>query len=111
MLVYAGVLATFVMMLLTSADALSRYLLNRPIIGAYEITEKYLMVAAIYLGLSYAYRGGVFIRVTFLVDRLPARAQARGQLFRPPGVARLLPGRAGRDHASRRCADCATTPS
>jgi TRAP-type C4-dicarboxylate transport system permease small subunit len=29
------------------------------------------MVAAIFLGLSYAYRGGVFIRVTFLVDRLP----------------------------------------
>jgi TRAP-type C4-dicarboxylate transport system permease small subunit len=70
-LVYASVLATFVIMCLTSADALSRYLLNRPIIGAYEITEKYLMVAAIYLGLSYAYRGGVFIRVTFLVDRLP----------------------------------------
>src|SRR5207249_10190486 len=56
---------------LTSADALSRYLFNRPIIGAYEITEKYLIVAAIFLGLSYAYRGGVFIRVTFLVDRLP----------------------------------------
>jgi TRAP-type C4-dicarboxylate transport system permease small subunit len=70
-LVYASVLATFVMMCLTSADALSRYLLNRPILGAYEITEKYLMVAAIFLGLSYAYRGGVFIRVTFLVDRLP----------------------------------------
>src|SRR5258706_14201492 len=60
------------MMCLTSADALSRYLLNRPITGAYEITEKYLMVAAIFLGLSYAYRGGVFIRVTFLVDRLPS---------------------------------------
>jgi TRAP-type C4-dicarboxylate transport system permease small subunit len=70
-LVYAGVLATFLMMCLTSADALCRYLLNSPIIGAYEITEKYLMVAAIFLGLSYAYRGGVFIRVTFLVDRLP----------------------------------------
>ena len=25
----------------------------------------------IFLGLSYAYRGGVFIRVTFLIDRLP----------------------------------------
>ena len=25
----------------------------------------------VFLGLSYAYRGGVFIRVTFLVDRLP----------------------------------------
>jgi TRAP-type C4-dicarboxylate transport system permease small subunit len=70
-LLYAGVLATFAMMCLTSADALSRYLLNRPIVGAYEITEKYLMVAAIFLGLSYAYRGGLFIRVTFLVDRLP----------------------------------------
>src|ERR1700730_13159714 len=56
---------------LTSADALSRYLFNSPILGAYEITEKYLMVAAIFLGLSYAFRGGVFIRVTFLVDRLP----------------------------------------
>jgi TRAP-type C4-dicarboxylate transport system permease small subunit len=28
------------------------------------------MVAAIFLGLSYAYRGGAFIRVTFLVERL-----------------------------------------
>ncbi len=70
-LVYASAFATIGMMGLTSADALSRYLLNRPIVGAYEITEKYLMVAAIYLGLSYAYRGGVFIRVTFLVDHLP----------------------------------------
>jgi len=74
-LVLAGVFATFCMMCLTSADALSRYLLNRPIIGAYEIAEKYLMVATIFLGLSYAYRGGVFIRVTFLVDRLPPAAK------------------------------------
>jgi TRAP-type C4-dicarboxylate transport system permease small subunit len=28
------------------------------------------MVAAVFLGLSFAYRGGGFIRVTFLVDRL-----------------------------------------
>jgi TRAP-type C4-dicarboxylate transport system permease small subunit len=74
-LLYLSVLATFAMMCLTSADALSRYLLNRPILGAYELTEKYLMVAAIFLGLSYAYRGGVFIRVTFLVDRLPPVAR------------------------------------
>ena len=71
LLVFAGVLATFLMMCLTSADAISRYIFNSPIMGAYEITEKYLMVAAIFLGLSYAYRGGVFIRVTFLTDRLP----------------------------------------
>ena len=70
-LVYAAVVATAAMMLLTSTDALCRYLLNSPILGAYEITEKYLVVAMIFLGLSYAYRGGVFIRVTFLIDRLP----------------------------------------
>ena len=75
-LAYAGMLATFAMMCLTSADALCRYLFNRPITGAYEITEKFLMVAAIFLGLSYAYRGGVFIRVTFLVDRLPGGLKA-----------------------------------
>jgi TRAP-type C4-dicarboxylate transport system permease small subunit len=74
-LLYLGVLATFAMMCLTSADALSRYALNMPIMGAYEITEKYLMVAAIFLGLSYGYRGGLFIRVTFLVDRLSGTAR------------------------------------
>jgi TRAP-type C4-dicarboxylate transport system permease small subunit len=69
-LVYLAIFATAAMMVLTTGDAASRYFLNRPILGAYEITEKYLMVAAIFLGLSYAYRGGAFIRVTFLVDRL-----------------------------------------
>lgn len=70
-LLFAGIVAMLAMMCLTSADALSRYLFNSPILGAYELTEKYLMVASIFLGLSYAYRGGMFIRVTFLVDRLP----------------------------------------
>jgi len=71
-LIWLSVLATFVLMLLTTADAACRYLLNSPITGAYEITEKYLMVAGVFLGFAYAYRRGVFIRVTFLVDRLPA---------------------------------------
>ena len=62
MLVYASMLAAFAIMCLTSADALSRYLLNRPIIGAYEITEKYLMVAAIYLGLSMHIAAGLHPR-------------------------------------------------
>jgi TRAP-type C4-dicarboxylate transport system permease small subunit len=80
-LLYLGVLATFAMMCLTSADALSRYALNSPIMGAYEITEKYLMVAAIFLGLSYGYRGGLFIRVTFLVDRLSGTARLAADYF------------------------------
>ena len=80
-LLYLGVLATFAMMCLTSADALSRYAFNRPILGAFEITEKYLMVAAIFMGLSYGYRGGLFIRVTFLVDRLSGRARLAADYF------------------------------
>ena len=72
-LIWAAVFATGAMMVLTSSDALLRYTINKPIVGAYEITEKYLMVAAIFLGFSYAYRGGAFIRVTFLVDLLPRR--------------------------------------
>jgi TRAP-type C4-dicarboxylate transport system permease small subunit len=80
-LVAVAVIATAAMMLLTSLDAFSRYLLNRPILGAYEITEKYLMVAAVFLGLSYAYRGGAFIRVTFLVDRLSPLARLVANTF------------------------------
>lgn len=71
-LLYVAVLCTVAMTCLTTADATFRYLLNRPIMGAYEITEKYLMVGMVFLGVSYAYRGGAFIRITFLVDRLPA---------------------------------------
>jgi TRAP-type C4-dicarboxylate transport system permease small subunit len=68
-------------MCLTSVDAVARYALNSPILGAYEITEKYLMVATIFLGMSYAYRGGVFIRVTFLVDRLSGIAKLAADYF------------------------------
>ena len=70
-LLYVAVFATFVMMCLTTADAAGRYLFNRPIAGAYEVTEKYLMVAMVFMGVCHAYRGGAYIRVTFLVDHLP----------------------------------------
>jgi TRAP-type C4-dicarboxylate transport system permease small subunit len=74
-LTLVAVLATFGMMLLTTADAGGRYLLNRPILAAYELTTAYLMVAAIFLALPYAYRQGANIRVTFLVDRFGRRAR------------------------------------
>ena len=43
-MVYVSSLSTFVLMLLTTADAGGRYLFNRPITGAYEITCNYLMM-------------------------------------------------------------------
>src|SRR6476620_780644 len=74
-LLYVGVFATFAMMCLTSADALSRYAFNSPMLGAFEITEHYPMHAAMFMGLSYGYRGGLFSRVTFLFDRLSGSAR------------------------------------
>jgi TRAP-type C4-dicarboxylate transport system permease small subunit len=68
-------LATFSMMLLTSADAGGRYLLNRPILAAYELTTNYLMVAVIFLAMPFAYREGANIRVTFVVARLGRTAR------------------------------------
>src|SRR5262245_8161792 len=67
--------ATFAMMLLTTADAAGRYLLNRPILAAHELTANYLMIAAVFLALPYAYGSGANIRVTFLVDRLGPRVR------------------------------------
>lgn len=67
--------ATFSMMLLTTADAGGRYLLNRPILAAYELTTNYLMVAVVFLAMPFAYRQGANIRVTFLVARLGPTAR------------------------------------
>jgi TRAP-type C4-dicarboxylate transport system permease small subunit len=68
-------LATTVMMLLTTVDAAGRYLFNRPIVIAFEVTTNFLMIGAVFLAMPYAYRQGANIRVTFLVQRLgrPAR--------------------------------------
>src|SRR5262245_49620511 len=70
-LTLAAALATSVMMLLTTADAVGRYLFNRPILVAYELTTNYLMIAAVFLAMPYAYREGANIRVTMLVGYLP----------------------------------------
>lgn len=66
----AGVVA---MMLLVSADALGRFVLDSPITGAYELTEDYLMVILVFLGLSHSYRKGAFVRVTSFTRFFPRR--------------------------------------
>ncbi len=74
-LAYLAMASTFVMMCLTTADAVGRYLFNFPLLWAYEFTETYLLVATVYLGTSCAYRGGGFIRVTFFLEHLSRRVQ------------------------------------
>jgi TRAP-type C4-dicarboxylate transport system permease small subunit len=70
LLTCAAVVATAIMVLLTSTDAIGRYLFNRPITGAYEVTEKYLMLSSVFLGCAYSYRKGAFIRVTILTNHI-----------------------------------------
>ncbi len=72
---YSAAVSIFIIMCLTTIDSFGRYFLNRPIAGVYEITERYLMIAAVFLGICAAYRGGTFIRVSFFVDRLPRKGK------------------------------------
>jgi len=74
-LIYSAIGSTFIMMCLTTADALGRYMFNAPIPVAYDIIEKYLMPMALSLGLIFGYRSGSFIRVTFLADHLPKQVK------------------------------------
>lgn len=76
-LAHLSAVAIFAMMLLISVDVLSRYLLGNPIMGAVEFTEEYLMVAAVFLALSWTSEQGGHVRVELVVRRLPAHWQAR----------------------------------
>jgi len=68
-----ALVSVFIMVCLTVVDTGGRYLLNQPIVGAYEVTAKYLMVFSVFFAFCYAYRQGANIRVTFIVSRLPGK--------------------------------------
>jgi TRAP-type C4-dicarboxylate transport system permease small subunit len=100
-----GVIAAavlFAMMVLTAADVVGRYLLNRPVAGAFEMTEM-MLAALIYCGLPLVSQRREHIVIdTF--DYLMSRGVKRGldmaaevlcsaTLF---GLAWLVFGRAGR---------------
>jgi TRAP-type C4-dicarboxylate transport system permease small subunit len=72
-LTFSAIVSTIMMACLTTADTGLRYFFNRPIVGSYEIMEKYLMVCCVFFALCYAYREGANIRVTFFVRRLSRR--------------------------------------
>jgi TRAP-type C4-dicarboxylate transport system permease small subunit len=71
---FLAMISVFLMACLTAADAMGRYFLNQPISGAFEITENYLMIFAVYFAFAYAYKNGANVRLTFVVSRLPSRA-------------------------------------
>ena len=78
---YVAMLAIVVTMALTSADALMRYLLNRPLRGSIEIITDYALPMMVFLAASHAYRHGGFIRVTVLRTIMPPRIQYAMDMF------------------------------
>jgi TRAP-type C4-dicarboxylate transport system permease small subunit len=67
---FLGIGSLFLMVWLTTVDTMGRYFFNSPLPGSYAITEKYLMIFAIYFALSFSYREGTHIRLTFVTGRL-----------------------------------------
>lgn len=72
---WTAVVVTAGTMVLTTADALGRYLFNAPITGAFEITADYLMIAIVFLSASYSYRNGSFVRITLALKYVPAQVR------------------------------------
>jgi TRAP-type C4-dicarboxylate transport system permease small subunit len=71
--VAAGVLAA--MMFLTAMDVLLRYIFNRPISGAMELTQ-YMMVILVGFGLAYCAFVKGLVSVEVLTSRFSPRVQA-----------------------------------
>lgn len=61
-------LALFIMMVLICADAGGRYLLDKPVPAAYEMTEMYLMIGVVFLALARNQALGGNVAVDFLVQ-------------------------------------------
>lgn len=73
-LAVASAACIVVMMLLTGADVVMRYALNRPIAWVYDLTTNYLLVASFFLGLSYTLRMNHHVCVDFFARMLPAKS-------------------------------------
>ncbi|MFC1863607.1 TRAP transporter small permease [Thermodesulfobacteriota bacterium] len=71
--VAAGVLA--LMMFITAADVLLRYIFNRPISGTWELTS-YMMVVVVSFGLSYCALVKGLVSVEVLTSRFSPGVQA-----------------------------------
>lgn len=73
-LIGVGSAALAVMMFLTAADVILRYVFNKPIMGAFDITV-YMMVILFAFALPYCAVKQGHIRVDLLIGRLPEKAQ------------------------------------
>ncbi len=69
-----SIAALFIMMSLTTADVLFRYIFNQPIAGSYELTE-FMMVILVSLGLSHCAVKGGHVNVDLIITRFSKRTR------------------------------------
>ena len=79
-LAYLGAAALFVMMLLTTADVTGRYLFNKPILGAFELTE-FLVLILIFSFLAHTQAEKTHVSVDLLLRRFPKKWRRAIGLF------------------------------
>ena len=73
--VWLSYVALFAMTVLTTADALLRYVFNAPLHGVEEATNEFFMPALVYFAVAHIFRTGGHVRITLLSDMLPVRVQ------------------------------------
>jgi TRAP-type C4-dicarboxylate transport system permease small subunit len=71
----AAAILLFGLMALTTADVIGRYFFNRPLRGAFEVTEL-LLLTLIFAGLPLASRAGEHVTLDFVDGLLGVRAQS-----------------------------------
>ena len=62
------------MMFLTVVDVVMRYFINRPILGAFEITE-FMMLLLVFFGLAFNHETQGNVRIDFIVKRASAKTR------------------------------------
>jgi TRAP-type C4-dicarboxylate transport system permease small subunit len=80
LLSYVGAGALFVMMCLTTTDVVGRYIFNKPILGAFELTQ-FLVLILIFSFLAYTQAANSHVAVDLLVTHLPKRMQRFVEFF------------------------------
>ncbi len=75
-----GAIALFGMMCLTTLDVIGRYLFNKPVLGAFELTE-FLVLILIFSYLAYTQSVDAHVSVELFVGRLPKKIQTLIYLF------------------------------
>lgn len=68
--IFSGIF-TVLAMVLTTADALGRYLFNAPLVFQFYFTANYLLVGLVMLALPWGFRTGGYIRVGMVMQYIP----------------------------------------